>query len=214
MEIMTIQGRPRTAGGRHANERVRRGGLVPAVIYGHGEAPETIALSLHDLEIALENHNHVVNLKTDAGETRYLLKEVQYDHLQRTPIHVDLMRVDASERVHVAIPLEFRGVPKGVSEGGSLIQVISDLDIDCPLLAIPESIKVNVGELGMNQSVHVRELELPADVIALRDPNEIVCVVRPPRGEAEAAVAPVEGAATEPEVIKKGPKETEGEAPA
>jgi large subunit ribosomal protein L25 len=217
MEIANIRGEARRPGGRHANERLRRRGLVPAVIYGHGEDNETVAVSRHDLELALAHMSHVIRLEVDGRQTQYLIKDVQYDHLQEAPLHVDLMRVDATERVRVKVALELRGEPVGTHEGGELIHIITDLDVECPLLEIPEVLRQSVKALELGQALHVRELELPTGVRPLLEPDDIVAVVRPRRGvpvaeEEEEVEAPVKEGAAEPEVIGKGPKEGEGDA--
>ncbi len=213
MEIAVIQGEARSAGGRHANERLRGRGLVPAVIYGHGEAPVNVALSLHDTVLALEHMAHVIKLQVGGREEQYLIKDVQYDHLQRKPIHVDLMRVDANERVKVKVPVHLRGRPKGTAEGGTLVHVLTDLEVECLLLQIPDTIRANVAELGLNEALHVKDLELPPNVKVLHNADDIVAIVHPPRAEAveaPAEAAPVaEGAAAEPEIITKGVKEKE-----
>lgn len=211
MDIAAIKGETREPGGRHVNERLRRRGLVPAVIYGHGNAPETVALSRHDLELALEHLTHVIKLKVGGKVTQYLVKEVQYDHLQHKPIHVDLMRVDVKERVRVKVPIELRGTARGCAEGGDLVQVISDLDVECPLLEIPESLRVRVDHLALNEALHVSEVTLPEHVTALHKPEDIVAVVHPPRGMTSAEIDALEGeeseSTEEPEIIGKGSKE-------
>lgn len=212
MQIATIRGESRKAGGRKANRRVRRAGLLPGVIYGHGEAPETVSLSLHDTLIALEHQQHVINLVTDGKKSQYLLKDVQYDHLQKTPIHVDLMRVDPNERVHVKVPVELKGTPKGAHEGGVLVHVLTAIDVDCPLVQIPESIIKNIAHLALSESLHVGDLEFPDNVKPLHKPEDIVAVVRAKRGvsldeeEGEAAVA-TEGGGDEPQVIGRRAKD-------
>ncbi len=214
MQIATIQGEVRKPGGRHANERLRRRGLIPAVVYGHGEAPETIALVRHDLDLALENHSHVIEVKLDARSERYLIKEVQYDHLQKDALHVDLMRVDAEERVEVKVAIELKGTPIGVREGGELHHLITDLDIECGLLEIPDVIRVNVADLAIGQALHVGELQLPPGVKALDSPDTVVCAVRLKKVAAAAPAAAPEGEAApaEPEVIGRVAKEeSEGE---
>ncbi len=215
MEIAKIRGEARQPGNRHANERLRRRGLIPAVIYGHGQKPETVAVSQHDLELVLGHAVHVVQLDLQGQEKQYLIKDVQYDHLQKDLVHVDLMRVEAHERVAVKVRVELKGEPQGVHEGGELVQLITDLEIECPLLAIPGAITHNVKELGLDQNLHVRDLVLPPDVTALHEPDEIVAVVRTKKGlleEAVPAAAVAEGAeaaAAEPEVIGKRAKEEE-----
>lgn len=213
MEIPTIQGEPRQLGGKHANDRLRRRGLVPAVVYGHGLQPEYVALSRHDTELALAHMQHVIRMKIDGGEEQYLIKDVQYDHLQQVPIHLDLMRVDPNERVRVKVPLELRGTPQGTLKGGTLVHVTPELEVECLLLRIPESIRARVDHLDLNEMLHVREIEVPSDVTVLNNPDDIIAVVHPPRGTTAAEIeaeAPAESA--EPEVIGKGPKEEqEGE---
>lgn len=208
MEIAAIQGETRQPGGHHANERLRRQGLVPAVIYGHGLPNAYVALSLHDTKLALQHMLHVIKLRVDGGEEQFLIKDVQYDHLQQTPIHVDLMRVDVTERVRVKVPLELRGRPRGTLEGGTLVSVFTELDVECLLLNIPESIRAHVEHLGLNEALHVREITVPAEVKVLNHADDIVAIVHPPRGTtaAELEVAATEGEA-EPEVISKGAKE-------
>ncbi|MGE0481557.1 MAG: 50S ribosomal protein L25 [Phycisphaerae bacterium] len=209
MQIMSVKGEARAPGNRHAGTRLRNAGLVPAVIYGHGETPETVALSRHDLEIALQASAHVIKVQSGDGANTYLLKEVQYDHLQQKPLHVDLMRVDENERVPVHVSIEYRGDPKGAHEGGVVLHVMTDLHVECPLLKIPESVRVNVSHLGLGDAIHVKDVELPDGVKPLHEPDDVVCVCRLPRvHEATPTAAPVEAEASiEPEVIGRIAKE-------
>jgi large subunit ribosomal protein L25 len=214
MEIVTIQGETRTPQGHHVNERLRRRGFIPAVIYGHGQTAELVALSLHDTKLALEHMQHVIKLKIGDREEQYLVKDVQFDHLQQTPIHMDLMRVDVNERVRVKVAIELRGRPIGAQEGGTLVSVISELDVECLLLAIPASLRVKVDHLALNEALHVRDIEVPPDIKVLNNSDDIVAIVHPPRGTtAEEVAGAVAEGEVEPEVISKGPKEAaEGEA--
>lgn len=212
MEITTIKGEKRPSGGRHANERLRRRGLVPAVIYGHNKPPQNVALSLHDTVLALQQMAHVVNLEVEGQARQYLVKEVQFDHLQKDPIHVDLMRVDPNERVRVKVSIELRGKPVGTAQGGTLVHILTDLEVECLLLKIPQGLRAKVDHLALNEALYVRDLELPADVKVLHSPDEIVAIVHPPRGTTTAEITAVEeGAETtaEPEVIGKGKQEKE-----
>jgi large subunit ribosomal protein L25 len=126
MEIASIKGEARQPGGRSANRRLRKQGFVPAVVYGHQQTPETIALSRHDLLLALEHGQHVVKVTIGQQKVQYLLKDVQFDHLQLEPIHADLMRVNLDERVRIKVGIELRGEPHGIHEGGELIHVLTD----------------------------------------------------------------------------------------
>jgi large subunit ribosomal protein L25 len=216
MGIAVIQGEKREPGGRHANERLRRRGLVPAVIYGHRQAPVTIALSRHDLLLALEHAKHLVKVVADGKEQQYLLKDVQYDHLQHLPIHADLMRVSMDERVEVKVVVELRGEAKGVHEGGDLIHVLTELDIECPLLNIPEVLRLRIDDLAVGETLHVRDIELPEGVTTRHAPEDVVVTVHAKRGvaaeeEEEEVAAVAEEAAGEPEVIGRAAKEEERE---
>lgn len=213
MEIATIQGESRKPEGRHANDRLRKRGLLPAIVYGHGKAPEMVALSRHDLELALQHQAHVINVAIDSKSEQYLIKDVQYDYLQKTPIHVDLMRVDPNERVTVKVPVVTVGTPKGVEHGGTLVHVATDLSVECPLPKIPEELRVHVEHLGLNDSLKVGDITLPEDVSAVDGPEEIIAVVHPPRGPVDEEEAEEGGEdSAEPEVIGKGPQEEEEDA--
>lgn len=210
MDIAEVQAESRQRGKSKANDRLRRRGMLPGVIYGHHEAPELVAVSKHDLALALDHSAHVVSLKVDGQATQYLIKDVQYDYLQEEPIHVDFMRVGKDERVQVRVPLEFKGDPKGVDEGGMLLQLENDLEIECTLLDIPSNIVCDVSELGLNESVYVKDLPLPPGVVALMDSEDAVAICQPKREveepeEGEGEMPAAEGA--EPEVIGRAKEE-------
>lgn len=215
MQIASVAGEARELGGRHANDRLRRRGMIPGIVYGHGETPENVAVSLHDLEQALHRMQHVIKLNIAGAETPFLIKQVQYDHLQRTPLHVDLMRVDLNERVRgIKVGLEFKGTPVGVRAGGVLTTVITDVEIECLLTEIPEVIRVNIDNLGLGEAIHVRELELPPGVKAMAAPDATVIAVRHKKTDEPIAAAAEGEAAAEPEVIGRVAKEVPGEGDA
>jgi len=212
MQIATIKGESRGKSNRQALKHLRNAGKLPGVIYGHGKGTESIAVDKRDLEFALEQGKHVINLEVDGAPTQYLLKDVQYDHLQQFPIHVDLMRVDPNERVTVRVPFEFRGQPKGVREGGVFMHAMTDLEVECKLTDIPELIRVEVEELDMHESIYVRDLDLPEGVQPTVDEGALIANVTAKRGtQAEEETAEGEAAeeatASEPEVFGRTAKE-------
>lgn len=213
MQIPTITGEPRTVGNRHSNERLRRAGKIPGVIYGRGEPNESVAVSAHELGLALASQSHLVKLAVDGRENSYLIKDVQYDHLMRSPLHIDLMRVSLTEKVRVKVALEFKGTAKGTTAGGVLMHPMTEIEIECLPLEIPEVIRVNVEPLEVGQSLHVRELSLPPGVTALTDGNATVAAVFAKKEELPTVTAAAEGeAAAEPEVIGRQAKTEEAEA--
>jgi len=193
--------------GSRANKRLRDGGQVPGVIYGHKEAVIPITLPKKDVTNHLSHGAHVFDLNFDGRSEKVLVKEVQYDHLGLEVIHVDFARVSLDEKVEVTVPLELKGTPKGEADGGVLQQVLSELEIECLVTEIPEVIRHNVSEMALDDVLHVRDLQLPAGVRVLQDEDLIVAAVR--EVQEEAAVPAAEGEA-EPEVIGRKAEGEEG----
>jgi large subunit ribosomal protein L25 len=178
METITLKGEPRTAVGTRVSRALRATGRLPAIIYGHGETPETLSLDLHDVVVALAHGARMLQVKLGRKTKQYLIKDVQYDYLDDTPIHLDLARVDLDERVKVRVGIELRGVPKGVSEGGVLDQHLADLEVECLVTEIPETLRPVVTELSLGDSLLAKDIELPPGVVVLTDPEERVATVR------------------------------------
>ena len=211
METVTLEGVRRTkVGTRHAR-RVRSAGKLPAVIYGHNEDPEAIVLPAHEAEVELHHGARVLNVRLDDKETRYLIKAVQYDHLGTTPIHLDLMRVDLQETVTVYVVMELRGTPRGVAEGCVIDQHLTELEVECLMTQIPETLRPSVVQLGIGDSLLVKGLELPPGVKTTAPEDEHVDTVRLLAEEVEEEKPAEEGAA-QPEVIGRGKKEEEEES--
>jgi len=167
MEIAQLKAEERQTRGTAEARRLRKVGKLPAVLYGHGQATESLAVPLHDLKNLIERKTHVLELLTGKGRQQALIKEVQFDHLGATPIHVDFARVSLTERVEVSVPLEFRGTPVGVADGGVLDTTRVDMEIECVVTEIPESIRVNVADLKIGDFVHVKDVVLPEGVKAI-----------------------------------------------
>jgi large subunit ribosomal protein L25 len=134
-----------------------------------------------------------------------LIRELQWDYLGKEMVHIDLWRVDASERVRVVVPVEVRGVPK-VMGGGVLDQPFHQLHIECLATAIPDSIRVEITNLMVGSPIHVRELKLPENITVLEAPEAVVIQLKIPGEEP----TPADGTGAEPEVLTaKKPKEGE-----
>lgn len=211
METLTLKAESRTALGTRAARLLRAGGRLPAVIYGHGEPPETVSLARHDVEVALAHGARTLQVELAGNTRQYLIKDVQYDHLDHEPIHLDLTRVDVDERVTVRVGIELRGVPKGVSEGGVFDQHMADIEVECLVTEIPETLHPVVTGLGLGDSLLVKELEFSPGVAALADPEERVASVRALVEAAEPEpVEEAEEEAEEPERIGRVRKEEGG----
>lgn len=197
--------------GKGAAGRLRRQGWVPAVIYGHGKTPEHLALDRHALTKLLQTHHRVVNLRPEEGPSRRaLIKEVQIHPITDEILHVDFQEVSAQDRVTVTVPLVFKGEPAGAKEGGVLDVHLHELEVECPVDAILEQLRVDVTALGLGGSLHVKDIPLPEGVRALTDASLVVVSCYRPK-EVTTEAAPAEAGAqevpTQPEVITEKKRE-------
>jgi len=133
-----------------------------------------------------------------------LIKEIQYEPVLGDIVHVDFHEVSLTEKIKVNIPVATKGESVGVKqEGGSLEQILWELDIECLPTDIPEKVEVDVTNLKMSEAIHVKDLKLPENIKVFNDPESIVVQVVEPMKE-EVPVEAVEGEApAEPEVIKE-----------
>ena len=206
----------RTEHGTHNARRLRKNGKIPAVLYGHKEATIPLSLSRDELYKAVRHGVRLVDVKQGDKLEKALIRDVQWDPLGHDILHVDFTRVSMDERIQVDVRVELRGTAPGVTAGGVLNQPLHNLKVECLAIAIPQSIRVSVAELQLEQAIQVKALTLPEGVKVLNDPEAIIvqCVpkiieeVAPAPG---AAVAPVAESA-EPELIgRKKPEEAEEE---
>jgi large subunit ribosomal protein L25 len=203
----------RNESGSQAARKLRRKGLVPAVLYGHKEATVHLSLNLEEFTKALRHGARVVDLKTDGGkDEKALIRDLQWDHLGKSLLHIDFARVSLDERIHVTVRVELRGIAPGVNAGGVLDQPLHELEIECLAISIPETIRVNIAELQMGGVIHVKDLTLPEGVTTDADPDAIVVHVTLPAAETEPGAIPEAGGSAEPEVIGKAKEEEESES--
>lgn len=211
MEPTILKADHRTQRGKKTTRRQRQQGVMPAVIYGHGEAPEAIALNAHDVLLELQHGARVLSVEVQGKKGQYLLKDVQYDHLGTHPIHIDLMRVDLTEKVRVKVGIELRGTPKGIADGGVLDNPVNQIEVECLVTDIPETLQPNVKHLGVGDVLLAKDLVLPPGVTLITSPEERIAAVRVLAEEAPAAA--VEGVEpTQPEIITRGKPEETAEA--
>lgn len=209
VETSVLKAQMRNEGGSRHAAAIRKQGLIPAIVYGHKEAPVSIALNLRDFSAGLAHGSRLFDIELDSKKEKLLLKEIQYDHLGTSILHADFMRVSLTEKVKVAVPLEIKGTAKGAAEGGVVDQHLAQLEIECIVTEIPISILVSIKDLNVGDSIKAGDIQLPQNVTLATDPEIIVLachlVAEAPTAEEAAVEAP-----TGPEVIGKKEKE-EGE---
>lgn len=200
---------PRTEKGTRASRRLRRQGLVPAILYGHGEKTVDLAARLDALEAVIRHGSRVVDLHGAVKESA-LIREMQWDVYGIDPIHVDLLRVSKTERIRVKVPVDLRGDAPGHRAGGTVNLVLHEVEIECTPDQIPEKIHAHVGGLEIGGVVKVRDLELPKGASAVTAADEPVVTCSMAGAKVEEAV---EAGAAEPEVIgRKAAEEGEEKA--
>jgi len=189
----------REAKGSRKAHKLRAGGEVPGILYGHGEQTVAITLNQHDITEAIRHGERLMELVLDGKNQNVLVKEVQYDTLGKELLHIDLARVDLDERVRVTVPIVLRGTPAGIANEGVLMQNADEVTIEVAVRLIPDEIRVMVTHLNVNDVIHMRELTLPEGAKLLSDPDAMVCSVNVITEE--VAPAEVAEAAAEPEVL-------------
>jgi large subunit ribosomal protein L25 len=216
----TLEATRRDTIGKNEARRTRRGGLVPAVLYGatsDGARNATpIAVNPRALLRILHSEsgaNTLIALQlAGGGDARVLVKDYQLDPVTHEVLHADFYRVAMDKVIQVTIPVIVKGEPKGVKQQGGVLEFIRrEIEIECLPGDIPENVEVNVDELMLHQGVRVRELAINPKWKPVSDPDMmLVHVIMPKAEEAPAAADAVAAAPTapaEPEVIKKGKKE-------
>ena len=188
----------RTERGSRQVRRLREKGLVPAIVYGHGEPPVSVTLSTHDLELALHHGERLLEVDIDGAKQNVLVKEVQWDTFGQAILHADLCRVSLDELVQVTVPVVLRGTPVGLADGGVIQQSLSDLEIECAVARIPEEIRIMVTALKVGDSIHLRDIQLPEGARALEEPDALICSCNI---VAEEALAEEGEEVAEPELI-------------
>lgn len=173
-ETLVLKAEAREDVGTKSTKRLRKQGKLPAIVYGHKQEPQAISLNLHDFTEGLHHGHRIINVQLGRKKETLLVKDLQYDHLGKDVIHADLVRVDLAETVKVSVPIEQRGTSKGSHEGGMIDEHLDHLEIECKVSEIPEVIPISVKELGIGDSIHARDVELPEGVKLVTDGDALV----------------------------------------
>ncbi|MEY2632799.1 MAG: hypothetical protein RIR00_1453 [Pseudomonadota bacterium] len=184
----------RTDEGTSASRRLRRAGKVPAIVYGGGQAAQSIVLDHNEIYLALRKeafHASVLTLNIGGAKQQVLLRDTQYHAYKPLVHHVDFQRVDATHAIHQKVPLHFVNaeIAPGVKlSGGSVSHVFTEIDVACLPQDLPEFIEVDLKDLKVGQAIHISELKLPAGVKAVvHGDDQVVVSVLAKKGGEEAA---------------------------
>ncbi len=219
MAQIIVEAAPRSDRGKNEARRLRQTGQVPAVLYGGKGVAVTLAVNAKQVGAILRSdtgHNTLFQVSIEGKEQPAILKDWQVDPVSGKLLHVDLLRVAMDVRMRVKVPVHTFGEPAGVKQQGGIFETVTrEVEVECLPSEIPTEFKVDVSDLLIGK--HLRAADLPIDPAKMKlitDPERVIAHVVALRAEeekpVEAVVAEV-AAPAEPEVIKKGKKEVEGE---
>lgn len=197
--------KPRTETGNNAARRARRDGMIPAVVYAKGRENRNLYLDAGEWASLSRQNHHMVYLVEDGKKQAALVREVQFNHLKNYFVHVDFQAVEAGGKMHTTVTLRGNGDCAGVARGGILEQMIHELPVECTADALVDEVKVDLTALEVGGNIFVKDLALPAGIVATGDADAVVFHVARPKADAAAATE----AAAEPEAVKPAKKKAE-----
>ena len=196
MNEFEVVAQPRTALGTSASRRLRRTGMIPAILYGGGK--DSLPLSLEENRIRKQIENeafaaHILTVKVEDEESQAVLKSVHRDPVTDRVIHMDFQRISASSEIHMHVPLHFineEGCP-GKKAGGIVTHLLVEVEVGCLPKDLPEFIEVDMTSLEVGDSVHLSEIVVPEGVhlmVLAHNPDNdqpVVSVAHPQKLDAE-----------------------------
>ena len=232
MKEVTLKVHARTDTGKGVARKLRASGKLPAVIYGHSEEPLPIELEQHNISATMrqaEGEKLLINLNVDGKDSgrKALIKDIQRDPVSGKILHIDFQHISMDEKIKIEVPLKIEGVADGVkNQGGIMSWNIRKVMVQCLPADIPDKITLDVTEMKIHDSIHVKELAV-GNFEILDDPEETIVSIIPPtiiketaaaegeegvEGEEAPEAAPEQEEAAEPEVIseKKAEERQEG----
>ena len=191
MEQIDLKAQVRKTTGKGLARALRREGRIPAVLYGPKTDSMMLSIDFKEFEQIVKKANVgsvLLNLQIQNGETLTrpaMIKELQTNPVSGAFLHIDFYEIDMQRKINVSVPVVTRGKSAGVEEGGLLQIVRREIELFCLPTAIPESIEVDISELTIGDSIHIREITLPGDVELPEDIDFTVITVLAPKVEEE-----------------------------
>jgi large subunit ribosomal protein L25 len=189
LELIKLKAKQRETSGKGAARRLRQNKAIPGIVYGPESEPVMLALDAIEFDKIIRENGSTglfFNLKIEGGKSKtVMLKEMQMDTFGLNYLHIDLHEIDMDTKVTVSIPVEAVGESKGVEEGGVLQMIRRELDVVCKPADTPDSIQIDISDLGIGDSVHVEEIDLGDNVEIPFDVDFTVIAIGAPTEEEE-----------------------------
>ena len=183
MKQVTLSAIKREKTGKEISKKLRKQGLIPAIVYGPRFQPLPIAVKFNELESILIKHKGetlLFNLELSDGEPskiQAILKDYQIHPITDKIIHIDFLAIHEEETITLDIPLEFLGKPVGISKGGVLEILLHELTIECLPSNIPDKIYIDISNLDVGDVLHVKDVKVPEGIKVINDPEETVLTI-------------------------------------
>ena len=211
--LVANTGRPT---GSSASRRMRHDDVIPAVLYGHGMTPLSVAVGRRDLRLALSGaagSNTVLDLTVDGKVYPSIIKDLQRHPVRRTVTHIDFLQVNLDEEITVSVPLRLEGEATAVSNGGGLVDpAVDSIEVLTTPRNIPAEFVIDISAMTMDTVIRLADVPMPAGVTATGDPDSPVVTVLTMRAEvAELEAADAEVAEEQAEATAEAEAEAEGD---
>jgi large subunit ribosomal protein L25 len=215
MEEILLEAEPRQEIGKNKVNELRRRGFIPAVVYAEGKEALALKVSRHEFLRLIHKHhieNAVLKLKIKDDKKKNprscMIKELQHDPVKGDITHIDFNEISLTKVIKINVPVVTKGEPMGVKqEGGSLEHILWEIEIECLPTDIPKNFEVDVSNLKIGDSVHVKDISFPSNIKVLADPEAVVLSVAAPMKEEVVPAAEGEEK-PELEVIKEKKEES------
>jgi large subunit ribosomal protein L25 len=205
MSNVVFAAKNRADAGSKGARRLRKDGRIPAVVYGR--AGKALSIDLDALEFVNNakgiSESTIVTINIDGAARQAFVKDTQRNITNGQVLHVDFYEVEAGVTLRAKVSVHVHGNPVGVREGGILEAPLHDIEVECLPKDLPERLEVDIAELKVNQSIHVRDLKLGDGVRLISNPDQVVALVKFAKAEVEP-VAETEAVAAETPEVKDG----------
>lgn len=215
-QTIILNAQPRQLAGRQVRA-LRRTGVIPAVLYGHGVSSQSLAVDAREFEKVYKQAgaSTLVDLRIGEGEpVKVLIQEVQPHHITLKPLHADFYQVSMTEKLTAKIPFKFTGEATAVKElGAILVKNLQEVEVECLPQDLVHEIEVDLSALkAFGDALHIKNIAFPPGIAVKAKPEAVIVLVQEPRKEEEAA-APVDEKAAIEQIGKAGEekKAEEGE---
>lgn len=207
-KTLVLKTEKREVVGKKASQKVRQSNRIPAIIYGHKQEPVTVTLDKHNFTEGLHHGHRLIELQIGRKKENVIVKDLQYDYLGKDIIHADLMRVSATEKVKVNVPVETKGMASEAGAGVIVEERLDHIEVECLATDIPEKYVVRIDSMHAGDNIVAGDIDLGEGVTLVTSPEDIVISCHTVAAAKEVEVSEEEEP-TAPEVIGEKKEESE-----